>query len=238
MPSPAEEEYSIGQLILLKQEADFFEKNPSFQQDLQTKCGVKILTAYHEYGKVNRNPHIHSFVETRFKPKQTKKLILQTFPELKGKYKIPFIKNLAVNDICKLYLYIVKDGNAVYEPEFSIVDYDFNGVIRIDAEMLEAVKTETVATPSKSLTFSGQVHVLEKPSWTKKVVDDVLDWLSGLENGMDSFHYGKKDILQRILTHYSNDYKVFDEFIIKRVYNLIMLKKNEDDFINFLADKI
>lgn len=229
MPKAKQLIYSYCQLVIEQAPTTFFQDNPDIILLLE-ECGVKILCAYHEIGKVELNPHIHALVEIKYKHKTITNLIRQNIPALKGRYAIPEIKK-TYQDIYNVYKYISKDGCSLIGDTWSYRDYNFVGDIL--GQKLEVQDNSKPARLQKlkGVIFDSTPEAKKKTGFVDTLVNELLcEYVD--EAPTD------EQILRDILKRFGSARKSFDEIIIKRIFNLIKYNLDEETFFENFYRKI
>jgi len=163
------------------------------------------VVAVKHTGKTNDNPHYHIAIKTHLKRPALRARLVKAFKEGKGN------EHMSIKPI--------KEGEYENTVQYMFHEHDKETFEVLLGTQEQADKaTQGAIEYRKEKPFKESIRKRE-PTFTEKVIDSAIDQftVSGLiKDGVD-----KEMVIIHIIRFFGKNRKVFDKFIIHRIYNVV-----------------
>lgn len=182
------------------------------------------VVAVKHTGKTRDNPHFHIIVKTHLKRPALRARLVKVFSLGKGNQHMsikPIQEGEYQNTI--QYMFHEEDRDTF---EVLLGDEKVCDIARIGARQFKANWKET----------GSRVVKKREPTFTEKVVDACIDKF--MCEGLFREGFNKQDVLEYIITFFGKNKKVFDKFIILRIFNVVQFHLYGKEFVGQMAAEV
>lgn len=190
-----------------------------------TKTFREVVAVKHT-GKSRDNPHFHISVKTHLKRPALRARLVKVFSLGKGNQHMsikPIQEGEYENTI--QYMFHEEDRDTF---EILLGNEEVCEIGRIGARQFKARCKETGE--------SSRVVKQREPTFTEKVVDACIERFKCGDLFREGFT--KQDVLEYIITFFGKNKKVFDKFIILRIFNVVQYHLYGKEFVGQMAAEV